>query len=133
VFSGFVWTEWGYTETTFRASGYSDEALLWTPARPTPSMASPPFPDAYDVRTGQASTIMTALVNHNIGPLIAPEAWAVPALRFPDDPLLGSTITARANLQPLITLLSELAITPYAGGLGFRVRQSDTVENRVEF
>lgn len=133
VFSGFVWTEWGYTETTFRAAGYSDEALLWTPARPDPELAGPPFASDYDVRTGVASSVMLALVNHNIGPILAPAPWAIPALRFIDDPLLGSTITARANLQPLITLLAELALTPYAGGLGFYLRQSDVVTNRVEF
>lgn len=137
IFSGFVWTEWGWTETAFRASGYSDEAMLWAPARPVPGLADPPFeqggtPVQYDVETGVASTIMRRLVNLNIGPS-APGRWATAALGFTADPFLGATITARANLQPLLTLLAELAITPYAGGLGFRLRQSDVNPNAVDF
>jgi len=132
IFSGFVWTEWGYTATTFRASGYSDEALLWEPARPTPGQASPPFPDDYDVRTGVASTVMIDLVSRNIGPL-APTGPKVDFLFMADDPLLGTTITARGNLQPLITMLAELALTPYAGGLGFKLQQDDYYANVVSF
>lgn len=132
IFSGFVWTEWGYTENTFRASGYSDEALLANPARPTPSLADPPFNDAYDVRTGIASTIMMNLVDVNFGPS-APAKWRIPQLVLAPDPLLGSVITSRTNLDPLITLLAELSVTPYSGGLGFYLRQSDTVPNSIEF
>ena len=132
IFSGFVWTEWGYTARTFRAAGYSDEALLWTPARPTPGLAGPPFQHEYDVRTGTASTIMRALVALNIGPN-APAPWGISALNPAPDPVLGTTITARANLQPLLTLLAELAITPFAGGLGFYLRQSDVRANEIEF
>jgi hypothetical protein len=95
IFSGFVWTEWGWTATTFRAAGYSDEALLWTPARPTPSQADPPFANDYDVRTGIASSVMMELVNDNIG-ANAPDEWRVP-LVFSANPLLGSTITSRGN------------------------------------
>jgi microcystin-dependent protein len=132
IFSGFVWTEYGFTATTFRAAGYSDDALLWQPARPTPSLPFAPWPDQYDVRTGTASTIMRQLVDANLGPS-APVPWKVDALTLAPDPLLGNTITARANLQPIITVLAELAITPYAGGLGFRVIQSDVAANSVAF
>lgn len=132
IFSGFVWTEWGYTETEFRAAGYADEALLWTPARPTPTQAEPPFSDAAYVLTDQASAVMRALVALNIGPN-APAPWGIAALNPAPDPQLGATVTARANLQPLLTLLAELAITPYAGGLGFYLRQSDVVSGQIEF
>lgn len=138
IFSGFVWTEWSWTETTFRAAGLSDEALLQAPAYPTPSMAGPDvnnhFPDAYDVRTGTASTIMRQLVDLNIGPgapLGRPER--IPNLVMAADPLLGTSITSRANMDPIITLLAELAITPFASGLVFSLMQSDTVENSLEF
>lgn len=132
IFSGFVWTEWGFTARTFRAAGYCDNALLWTPARPTPSQAEPPWPDEYDVRTATASTVMRTLVLANIGSF-APPVWRVAPIYFPTDPLLGTTITSRARLQPMLTLLRELALTPYAGGLGFHLRQSDAVANSLEF
>lgn len=132
IFSGFVWTEWGYTARTFRASGYSDDALLWQPARPSVGIPSPPWPDAYYVRTGTASTVMRNLVNENMGPS-AVLPWQNLNIQFPTDPLLGSAITVRANLEPVLTVLAELAITPYAGGLGFYLRQSDTTPNKLDF
>lgn len=136
VFSGFVWSEWGWTAKTFRAAGYSDEALLWAPARPTPALAGPDvtghWPDAYDVRTGVASSIFMELVDANIGPA-APAPWAVPALTYAPNPLLGSTITTRGNLQPLLTILKAAATTPITGGLGFYLRQADSTAGALEF
>jgi microcystin-dependent protein len=132
IFSGFVWTEYGFTQTTFRCSGYSDDALLWQPARPTPGIPSPPWTDDYYVETNTASTVMRNLVNVNLGPS-AVLPWQNLFIYFPTDPLLGSVITVRGNLQPILTLLAELAITPYAGGLGFYLRQSDAIPNKVEF
>lgn len=132
IFSGFVWTEYGFTATTFRCSGYSDDALLWQPARPTPGIPSPPWTDDYYVETNTASTVMRNLVNVNLGPS-AVIPWQNLNIYFPTDPLLGSVITVRGNLQPILTLLAELSITPYAGGLGFYLRQSDTQVQKVEF
>jgi len=132
VFSGPVRTEYTKTAQTLRVAGYCDNVLLLTPARPTPALATAPFPDEFDVRTGVASTIMRQLVDVNIGPS-APVEWEIPALALAADPVLGTSITSRARLDPLITLLRELALTPYAGGLGFKILQSDVTAGTLTF
>lgn len=132
IFSGSVSTEWTWTANTLHAAGKDDMALLEEPARPTPSLAEAPYPDEYDVRTGVASTIMRQLVSVNIGQA-APSGPKIAALTLAADPAIGTTITSRARLDPLITLLAELAVTPYAGGLGFRLQQSAADSNSLEF
>ena len=122
IFSGSITSELVRTARTIRAAGADDMVLLEEPARPTPSQASGPYPDDYDVRTGVASTVMRAYVNANIGPS-APTACKISALTLAADPLLGTTVTGRANFQSLIALLAELAITPAAGGLRFDLVQ----------
>ena len=94
-----------------------------TLARPTPSQSQAPYTDAYDVTTGVASTILRSLVDRNIGPS-APVEWKITQLTLAADPLLGSVITARARFDPLIVLMSDLASTPTATGLGFRILQN---------
>jgi hypothetical protein len=130
ILSGSV-TSYTRTATTIVAAGEDDMALLRELALPDP-LTSPPYPDAYDVVTAQASAVMRNLVNNNIGPAARADR-KVAALQLAADPHLGSTITARAGFQPLITLLSEMAITPLAGGLGFRIHQSDTTPNTLDF
>jgi microcystin-dependent protein len=130
IFSGSV-NEIERTALTIRASGNDDMALLKSLALPSP-IGSPPYVHEYNVVTGTASSVMAYLVNYNIGPGGRADR-KVDALTMGTDPLLGSTITARGRFQPLIALLAELAITPYAGGLGFKLVQSDTVANTVEF
>lgn len=132
IFSGFVWTEWGYTGTAFRAAGYCDNALLWIPTRPEPARAGPPFSEQYYVRTQQASSLMIHLVDVTCG-ISGPAEWRITGTVASADPLLGSVITARAGFQPLLTLLQEIALTPYAGGLGFYLRSTDTVANGIQF
>lgn len=132
IFSGSVSTEWGWTATTFVAAGFSDEEILEEPAHPTPSLAEPPFPDDYDVRTGVASTIFIQAVNANFGSA-APAGRAVAGLVMAADPLLGTSLTYRANLDPMISLLRTYALTPAATGLGFRVLQSDSVSGQIVF
>jgi microcystin-dependent protein len=97
-------------------------------AVPTP--AGPPYPDEYDVRTGQASTIMRQLVDVNAdGAAIAPRRF--PGLTLATDPLLGTTITSRTRFNSLLEELRYLALV--GGGLGFRVVQSEAVNGTLEF
>lgn len=133
IFSGLVWTEFGWTTTTFRASGYSDEALLWEPSRPNPTLASPPWPQDAWVLTGTPSSVMRELVSQQIGPA-APVGPRVPALILGTDPIVGNPVIGRAEfLQPVIEALQSIANTDEAGGLGFALIQSDTTPNAVEF
>lgn len=122
--SGFTPEYYYETKDTIKISGVDDNILLETLARPTPSQAAAPYADAYDVVTGVASTVMRSLVTRNIG-ASAPTEWKIPELSMGADPLLGSAITARARFDPLIVLLSDLASTPTATGLGFDIVQND--------
>lgn len=137
IFSGSVATELRRTLTTLSLAGVDDNVFLEEPARPTPANAEGPYPDDYDVRTGVASTVMLAYVDANIGPS-APAVDAegnpvrIAALALAADPLLGGTVTGRANFQSLQALLGGLAATPAAGGLGFRILQSDTVQGQLD-
>lgn len=132
IFSGSAGTDYEENLQTIKISGEDDNALLYTPARPTPSLAVEPYNHEYDVRTGVASTIMRQLVDVNIGPS-APVEWRITGLTLAADPVIGSTITSRARFDPLIILLAELASTPIATGLGFRILQSDLLANTLEF
>lgn len=126
IFSGQVDTDYIRTKNTIKMSGTDDNVILEEVARPTPSLSEGPYPDEYYVATGQASSIMIDLVNRNIGGL-APAACKIDDLTIGTDPLLGTTITARARFDPLIILLAELASTPIATGLGFKVLQNDNL------
>lgn len=130
VFSGSV-TQFSKTFRTITVSGEDDNAFLRALALPDP-LTSPPYPDAYDVITAQASAVMVNLVNNNIGPAARADR-KVSALALPVDPAIGSVITARAGFQPLISLLSELAVTPLATGLIFGILQSDITPNTLVF
>lgn len=131
-FSGSVATAWEKSANVLHVAGFCDNALLDTPARPTPSQNGPPFTDAYDVRVAQASTLILDLVDVNIGPS-APSSWQIPNLDLDTDPLLGTTLVSRTNLDPLIVILQELASTPIATGLGFKVLHSDIDAGRLVF
>lgn len=104
-------------------SGYDDNAWLarrW--AHPEPTTAAPPYSSqAYDVRTGQASTILREYVDVNGGPS-ALAVRRVVGLALAADPAIGTTVTGRARWQPLLQLLQELAVA--GGGLGFNLRRS---------
>lgn len=129
IFSGFT-VEFEKTATQILLSGFDDMARLNALALPTPS--GPPYVDEYDIRTGVASTVMRSLVNVNIGPGAPPER-KINALVLGTDPVLGTTITSRARFDPIITLLNELSITPYAGGLGFKLLQSESDLSKIQF
>jgi hypothetical protein len=131
IFSGGVSTEWVWTATTFRAAGRSDDERLEAPA--LPKSDGPPYTFDFDVRTAWASGIMISYVQANIGPVFGRADRRIPNLVFAPDPVLGATLTGRGNFQPLITLLAELASTAMAGGLGFKLLQSDATANSLEF
>lgn len=83
---------------------------------------------AYDIRTGQASTIIYEYVDYNIGPM-APLEREVPGLAMAIDPLVGSTVYGSARFDILGELISGLASID---GLGFDIKQTDgTLEFRV--
>lgn len=132
VFSGSAGGEYHETSTTITIGGVDDNVLLETPTRPTPSQAEGPYTDEYDVTTGVASTIMRSLVDRNIGPS-APVEWRIPNLTLQADPLLGTTLTSRTRFDPLNTMLAELASTPVATGLGFRILQDDALSSSLSF
>lgn len=132
IFSGSIGSEWEETSEVISMGGWCDNKILESTARPTPSLAQGPYPDEYYVTTGIASSVMRALVFHNLGSA-APTEWHIPQLLFTVDPLLGSTITVRARFDPIIVLLAELASTPIATGLGFWVQQSSIEDGRIDF
>jgi microcystin-dependent protein len=132
IFSGFVSTELTWTATTFRAAGRSDDALLEEAiCRPNPEQPFGPFPNEYYVFEGAPGTTMATLVAVNIGHL-APAFWRRDIVLGPY-PTTGAPVIARGRFQPLSTILAELAGTEQAGGLGFKLLQSDTSTSDLEF
>ncbi len=93
-------------------------------AHPQPATSTPPYnSQAYDVRTGVASTVMRqyADVNAAGGALTARQ---VPRLTLASDPVVGDSVTGRARWQSLLELEQELALA--GGNLGFRIVKSGT-------
>jgi hypothetical protein len=81
----------------------------------------------YDVRTGNAETIMKQYVDYNCGLNALSERRI---LTIETDTGLGNRVTGRARYDILLDLLSSLALT--GGGLGFRVVQvDDTLQFQV--
>lgn len=74
----------------------------------------------YDVRTGNAETVMKQYVSFNAGPDGPLERNK---LIIETDIGLGSSVTGRARFDNLLDLLSSLALQ--GGGLGFKVVQID--------
>lgn len=133
LFMGIGGIEFSKSNEILRLAGTDLNVYLENPTRPTPSLAEGPYPDEYNVQTGIASSVMRGVVFANFG-VIAPAEWIVDGLTFAGDPLLGSTVTARTRFDPAIILLAELASSPVAGGLGFRLRNADAgVTNAMFF
>lgn len=109
---------------TWEISGVDDSVVLAERlAYPTPTTADVGAQtNAYDVRTGVASTVISAYVNANIGPG-APSARKIPNLTLAPDTAIGSTVTGNARFERLGELLSGLAVID---GLGFDIKQSGT-------
>lgn len=136
LFSGPVGAGVDDLPTAIRQSGSANGALVdlvtvigtcdngWLAdrvAHPEPGTASPPFASSdYDVRTGDATTVILDYIDHNAGPH-AVAARQVAGLTLGADAGEGATITGRARWQNLLEFLGELAT---AGGVVFGVRQS---------
>lgn len=135
LFSGPV-TEVRYKRTaetkTYEISGVDDNIVLQDrialPEPLTAPSATHTYPtNAYDTRTGVASTIMRQYVDRNCGPsATSPRKNSLVTLGT--DPVAGSTVTGNARYQPLLEILTKLAIE--GGGLGYRAIQS---ESNIEF
>lgn len=90
-------------------------------AHPQPATSAPPYnSQAYDVRTGVASTVMRQFVDVNAA-AGALASRRVPTLGLATDPAVGDPVTGRARWQSLLELEQELAL---ASGLGFQIRKS---------
>lgn len=107
---------------TWLISGLDDSIVLSERlAYPTPATADVGAQsNAYDVRTGKASTVISAYVNANIGPG-SPTARRITALTLAADTAIGSTVTGNARFERLGELLSGLAVID---GLGFDIKQN---------
>ena len=128
------WTNVHHTvqasKETMILSGVDDNVWLKRRlASPSPTESFPPYTvQAFDVRTGVASTILRQYVNVNLG------AGAVGVRRKAEvtlgtDPLVGTSITGRARWQVLLAFLQELALS---AGIGFTfVQVGATLEFRT--
>jgi hypothetical protein len=79
-------------------------------AHPQPATAVPPYATtAYDVHTGQMSTVLAELVRVNAGPSAVVDR-RVPGLAVPVPAPIGPTITVSARWQNLLTLCQDTAL-----------------------
>lgn len=103
-------------------SGVDDSVWLYRRlALPTP--AGPPYPQAYDVRTGTAEAVLRGYVSVNLAAGARPERQ-VPGLALGTNGDRGSQVTGRARFQTVADLLRPLA--QVGGGLGYRIVQNGT-------
>ncbi|MEU0797182.1 siphovirus ReqiPepy6 Gp37-like family protein [Amycolatopsis sp. NPDC005961] len=125
MYSG-IWTELDLTEdsksSTLELRGMSDE--IWLADRevsPSPGESQPPYTvQASDVRSGVASTVITAYVNVNLGPgAIAARRKA--GLTLAADPVVGGTVRGEARWNS--SLLEFIQPLAESGQVGFRVVQ----------
>lgn len=115
---------------TMTVEGTDDSVILGQRlAYPTPDTADVTNQfNAYDKRTGLASTVMLEYVDANLGSL-APIERAIPALTLAPDPLAGSTTFGSARFDIMGELLTSLATVD---GLGFDIlQQGPNLEFRV--
>lgn len=114
------WTDALHTvqasKETLKLSGVDDNVWLKRRlASPSPTESFPPYTaQAFDVRTGIASTVLRQYVNANLG------AGAVGVRRKAEvtlgtDPLVGTSVTGRARWQVLLTFLQEMALSANIG------------------
>lgn len=126
IFSGNVTNRkrvFNATQDLLTLSGLDDNAILRNVAYPE---INGQFDQKdYDVRTGNAESIMKQYVYYNIGPMALPERQRV---LVEQDKGLGTVVTGRARFHTLLELFQGLALA--GGGLGFRVIQ---VDKHLEF
>lgn len=78
--------------------------------------------DAYDTRTGTASTIIRGYVNDNAA-AGAVASRQVFGLTLAADPAIGSSVTGNARFDNLLALIQQLAVS--GGDIGFKCVQTD--------
>lgn len=120
----YIEHNWDANNNTFRIAGPDDTVYLQDKLA-LPVTNGPPYTSqAYDVRTGVASTIMRQYVDYNVGPNALAARRRLGLVLETPDPLIGAEVTGRARFDTLTTLLQSLAMA--GGDLGFRVVQSET-------
>jgi microcystin-dependent protein len=133
VFSGSV-TKHTRTSTSVIVVGEDDNAILRDNKALSNPLQYPPvlIPPEFDVNMAQASSVMIALVNNNIGPAARPDRRVAGLIVDPTaDPHVGNAITSRVGgNKSLLTYLSAYAAKE---ALAFRVIQSSTVPGALEF
>lgn len=131
IISGY--TTWmNQTQTTadpdgvIQFTGLDDSVLLRDRlAYPTPTTADVTAQtNAYDVRTGNAESVMKAYVSANMGPT-APAARQISTLTIDPDLSLGPTVKGSARFDVMYDLIGSLADT---AGLGFDIKQIGTTQ-----
>jgi len=128
LFSGYIDERdysWDATNDTLTVNGWDDNKLLdWRLSCPSPGESFPPYTvQAFDQRSGVASTVIRAYVNANLGPgAVASRQW--PGVIMGTDPIVGSTIQGKLRWTKLLPDMQGLAIA--GGGLGFRCIQVDS-------
>jgi hypothetical protein len=122
LFSGPVHTrnrKWDNSDDKLTISGFDD--MIWLSrflAYPVPS--GPPYTSQdYDVRTGNAESIMKAYVDANIGANARSERKI--NITTETDKGLGAIVIGRARFQTLLDLFVSLSLA--GGDLGFKVIQ----------
>lgn len=120
----------GDTTGEWVISGFDDTVLLGQRvAYPTPDTADLTLQtEPYDVRTGNAETVMKGYVDANMGPSAPLERQAT-GLTVQTDLGRGPVVTGRARFDTLGELLSQLAL---AANLGFDIAQTgENLEFRI--
>lgn len=109
------------TTDTLTITGWDDNQWLnWRLAHPSPTEVDPPYTvQAYDVRTGTASTILCNYADINFG-FAAITPRKITGVGSDNAGGFGSTITGRARWQTLLPFMQDLALqsTPI---VGFRI------------
>lgn len=103
---------------TLTYSGDDDLALLAEELAYPEAPALTTATDAYDVRTGNLSTVLLGYVGDNIGPSAASGRQSV---LVGTDYLLGAAVTGRARLDSLLELCQQLLLAEGSDDVGVRV------------
>lgn len=99
------------------------ERVGWRIIYPDPTITADGAQPAYDVRTGDAETVIRDYIRLNAGPdalNTATEDRRIPGLALATNSNLGDSVTGRGRWQPLVDYCATLA---ERGGVGFRARQ----------
>lgn len=121
------------TTDSLTITGWDDNQWLnWRLAHPSPGEGLPPYTvQAYDVRTGAATTVLRSYADVNLGPT-AIGARQITTTAGTDGGGLGSTITGRARWEVLLPFLQNLALQS-SPVVGFRIGRFNNVKQFQAF